>query len=90
MASKKNQRQLRKENGRDAEAEVPVAGFMVKQTHTQPCAHAAAEDRKEKQRFFADAAAVVFRFPFVETVNQKDREIKQQKKQQLLRKKWVY
>ena len=53
---KRPRRNLAEQDRRNAEAEIPVARFMVKDAHAQKSTRAAEQQRECKECFFGDAA----------------------------------
>lgn len=56
QVQKHRRRALREQNRRNAEAEIPVARFVVKDAHAQKSTRAAEQQRECKECFFGDAA----------------------------------
>ena len=56
-------RNLAEQDRRNAEAEIPVARFVVPDTHPENGSHAAAEDGEQKERLFRHAARALHLAP---------------------------
>ena len=56
QVKKHRRRALREQNRRNAEAEIPMARFVVKDAHAQKSTRAAEQQRECEECFFGDAA----------------------------------
>ena len=59
-----------KENGRDAEGELAVLGFVAEEVHSQEGADAAAGDGQPDEGVFGDAPLPFLGLPFVDAVDE--------------------
>ena len=76
QVKKHRRRALHEQNRRNAEAEIPVARFVVKDAHAQKSTRAAEQQRECKECFFGDAArAGDFGAALIRAVDEKGDEI---------------